>query len=96
MNSSFVTPALGTLWAHCVNTRLVLESFGQYRRMTIAKSPVSPVVSFLYTITSAGIEVIGDNENEMVQFNPENFWELKIIGRFEKFQIIFIFLYILW
>lgn len=44
--------ALGTAWAHCVNTRLILQHFRNKRAMiTIAKSPVSAVFSFPYEIT---------------------------------------------
>jgi hypothetical protein len=79
----YVTPALGTLWAHCVNTRLVLEYFDQKRRMTIAKSPCSPVVSFFYQVAAAGIEPLLDpHTGELIVFeNPENYWEAKIVGR---------------
>ena len=47
---SYVSPALGMVWAHSVNNRIVLETRGSQRYMTIAKSPVSPVVSFPYVI----------------------------------------------
>jgi RAD51-like protein 1 len=66
------TAALGPLWSHCVNTRLVLEYFSDFegkqnvRRLTIAKSPVSPVVSFVYQVTCAGLELIKQN-NEVLQ-----------------------------
>ena len=55
-SATYVTPALGTLWAHCVNTRLVMDSMGTYRRLTIAKSPMSPVVSMKYHVT--GIKIV--------------------------------------
>lgn len=56
--------ALGNTWAHCVNTRLVLEEIQNtspnvdvetYRRIKIAKSPVSPVILIPYKIASEGI-----------------------------------------
>ncbi len=75
---SFVTPALGTLWAHCVNNRIVMEYYGTQRRITIAKSPVSPVISFTYRITGRGVELV--READIVP-NPENYWEMKIIAR---------------
>jgi len=78
---SYVTPALGTLWAHCVNTRLVFEYFGEGRRITIAKSPISPVVSFPYVIAGGGPELITQDGKEIVIQNPENYWEMKIISR---------------
>ncbi|KAL6053597.1 DNA repair protein RAD51 [Balamuthia mandrillaris] len=67
-----VTAALGTLWAHAVNNRLVLEYSNNHhrrfvlqeqneeeraavRRLIVAKSPISPVVSFCYRITNVGL-----------------------------------------
>lgn len=43
--------ALGTAWAHCVNTRLILHSSQNKSMITIAKSPISAVYSFPYIIT---------------------------------------------
>lgn len=67
----YVTAALGTLWSHCVNTRLVLEKnvkgFGErVYRMVIAKSPVSPVVLFPFTIATNGLNLIRKSDEEMV------------------------------
>jgi len=54
-------PALGTAWAHAVNTRLALEAgSGGRRTMRIAKSPVAPCVSFPFRITPRGVEVDPD------------------------------------
>lgn len=51
-----VTAALGALWAHAVNIRLVMQHGRQGRTIQIAKSPSAPHVSFPYDITTAGIE----------------------------------------
>ena len=53
-----VIPALGTKWAHCVNTRLSLERIAQgtKRVVTIRKSPSSPNDQLYYKITSNGVE----------------------------------------
>ena len=42
-NSSFLMPALGNTWAHCVNTRITLQwpMGAQYRTINIVKSPLS-------------------------------------------------------
>ncbi|GAB4819790.1 hypothetical protein N2152v2_006836 [Parachlorella kessleri] len=53
-----LTAALGTLWAHAVNTRLVLESFEGTRFLRIAKSPAAPAAAFAYAVTSAGLEIL--------------------------------------
>ncbi|PRP77406.1 hypothetical protein PROFUN_14366 [Planoprotostelium fungivorum] len=72
---SYVSPALGTLWAHSVNNRIVLDAQGDKRRMIIAKSPVSPVLSFYFTIRMEGI-VCGEEGG--VEMNPDNYWGQKI------------------
>ena len=56
LKGDIVTAALGVSWAHCVNTRLVLEftrgdTSGKLRYLTVAKSPMAPVISFPYVIT---------------------------------------------
>ena len=69
-----VTAALGTKWAHCVNTRLVLEgsgptesapshragSFG--RVVKVVKSPRCPLVGFEYEVWAGGIRVDGEKK----------------------------------
>lgn len=51
-----MTPALGRLWAHSANTRLVLENDGANgRRIRVAKSPMSPVIAVPYAIDAEGI-----------------------------------------
>ena len=63
--SNNVTAALGALWAHAVNTRLVLENRGSSggRHLYIAKSPRCPVCSLSFRITFSGI-VTDDVEME--------------------------------
>lgn len=48
--------ALGTVWAHSANTRLVLERGSAARYIRIAKSPSSANVAFAYQVTAAGLE----------------------------------------
>jgi RecA/RadA recombinase len=51
-------PALGNTWAHCVNTRLLLEHFGGddvARIVTIAKSPNAPSVGVAFAIGGSGV-----------------------------------------
>jgi hypothetical protein len=58
---SSVSAALGIVWAHAVNTRLLLESYaGGARSITVAKSPSVAVQSFSYTIDASGIVVTDD------------------------------------
>ncbi|XP_054827771.1 DNA repair protein RAD51 homolog 2 isoform X2 [Eublepharis macularius] len=54
--SGYVTAALGNTWSHSVNTRLILQYLdSQTRQLLIAKSPVAPFSSFLYTIENSGL-----------------------------------------
>lgn len=46
--------------------------------MTIAKSPASPVVSFLYDISESGIELDTSSEDIL---HTENYWEAKILTK---------------
>ncbi len=65
--SSGITAALGTKWAHCVNTRIVLEVFGERRRIKIVKSPLAPLTSFDYFVDGSGICISGKtDENEIL------------------------------
>jgi len=87
---SRTTAALGTLWAHCVNTRLVLDFSHQHRRdntselrkITIAKSPTAPVASFYYHIRAGGL-VLDDelNRNQESGSKTPNFWGQSINTR---------------
>lgn len=78
-----VTAALGTKWAHCVNTRLVLEGaegadgkandgedagYHQRRRVIkVVKSPRCPLVGFECDVYAGGIRVDGD---KVVKVDP--------------------------
>ncbi|KAL3147194.1 DNA repair protein RAD51 [Trebouxia sp. C0010 RCD-2024] len=55
---SHLTAALGTVWAHAVNTRLVLESVADVRYIKVAKSPAAPLAAFAYRITEAGLNLL--------------------------------------
>ncbi|XP_049850359.1 DNA repair protein RAD51 homolog 2-like [Schistocerca gregaria] len=116
--------ALGTVWSHCVNTRIVLEystaadfnisdnivpaliristtsetqlpdeepecPVGSLRCLTIAKSPVSPVVSFPCVITKRGLCLLKVPElilsersvtnpsidDFVLDIDPSNYWD---------------------
>jgi DNA repair protein RAD51 len=70
-----VGAALGLVWAHAVNTRLVLERArvgdAEFRTMTIAKSSVCPVRSFAVTIGADGV-THEDGAADVIQ--RQNFW----------------------
>ncbi|XP_014447176.1 DNA repair protein RAD51 homolog 2 [Tupaia chinensis] len=54
--SSCLTAALGNTWSHSVNTRLILQYLDSERRQVlIAKSPLAPFTSFVYTIKEEGL-----------------------------------------
>jgi RAD51-like protein 1 len=65
-----VTAALGTKWAHCVNTRLVLEGAagggnadaagGGARVVKVVKSPRCALAGFEYEVRAGGVVVNGD------------------------------------
>eukprot|EP00959_Pyramimonas_sp_CCMP1952_P474770 9503841-Pyramimonas_sp.AAC.2 len=61
-SESHLVAALGTKWAHCVNTRLVLEVCqppvaGAKRHIKVAKSPAARLVTASYTVTRKGLEL---------------------------------------
>ncbi len=58
--ASSVTAALGAVWAHAVNTRLVLENRGVYggRHLYVAKSPRCAVCSLQFAIGAAGMDSV--------------------------------------
>lgn len=60
--SSGITAALGTKWAHCVNTRIALEVVDDRRTMKIIKSPMAPLTAFEYIVDASGIKVIGSSD----------------------------------
>lgn len=52
---SQLVAALGTKWAHCVNTRLLLEAAEGGRWVTIAKSAGASHSTVPYAVTPAGV-----------------------------------------
>ncbi|XP_031485091.1 DNA repair protein RAD51 homolog 2 isoform X2 [Nymphaea colorata] len=65
ISESHLIPALGMHWAHAVNVRLVLEAHSGQRFIKLAKSPISPPLSFPFIITSAGISLLNDDGMEV-------------------------------
>jgi hypothetical protein len=78
-NSESVLPALGELWSHSVNTRIILEYGDTFtdRILTIVKSPNSRVCSINYIVDKSGIVV---NEDSFVEVEG-NFWNENIKSR---------------
>ncbi|XP_076978929.1 DNA repair protein RAD51 homolog 2 isoform X2 [Tamandua tetradactyla] len=57
--SSCVKAALGNTWSHSVTTRLILQYLDSERRqILIAKSPLAPFTSFVYTIKEEGLVLL--------------------------------------
>lgn len=56
-DQSYLTAALGTLWAHAINTRLILERSGGHRFIIVAKSASAPQVAFAYDVKKTGLEL---------------------------------------
>jgi hypothetical protein len=52
---SQLVAALGTKWAHCVNTRLLLEALHGGRCVTVAKSAGASHRTVAYAVTPAGV-----------------------------------------
>ncbi|XP_035685466.1 DNA repair protein RAD51 homolog 2-like isoform X1 [Branchiostoma floridae] len=62
VDGGYVTAALGNTWSHSVNTRLIVQYLDdKHREVMVAKSPIAPFSSFVYTIQSSGI-VLQDDE----------------------------------
>lgn len=58
--SSCVVAALGNTWSHSVNTRLIFQYLDSERRqILIAKSPLAPYTSCVYTIKEQGLVLQG-------------------------------------
>ncbi|XP_073923819.1 DNA repair protein RAD51 homolog 2 isoform X2 [Castor canadensis] len=58
--SSCVIAALGNTWSHSVTTRLILQYLDSERRqILIAKSPLAPFTSFIYSIKEEGLVLQG-------------------------------------
>lgn len=65
------TPLLGNTWAHCVNTRLILEVKNSQKLIKIAKSPVSDVIYIPFKIDETGI--VTDEEKPVEKLNNDEF-----------------------
>jgi RAD51-like protein 1 len=65
--------ALGPMWAHAVNTRLIMaaqqdpNTNQQVRTITIAKSPSAPNLSVVYNVTAGGLEWVQHAQPPRVQ-----------------------------
>lgn len=58
LESTGITAALGTKWAHCVNTRLVLDvADSGERTMKIVKSPLCALTAFRYYVDGRGLNI---------------------------------------
>ncbi|KAJ3676382.1 hypothetical protein LUZ60_003794 [Juncus effusus] len=55
---SHLTAALGFQWAHAVTIRLIFEAHSGHRFIKVAKSPISPAVTFPFVIESSGITLL--------------------------------------
>ncbi|PWA64607.1 AAA+ ATPase domain-containing protein [Artemisia annua] len=64
-SDSHLVAALGIHWAHAVTVRLVLESRSGQRFIKVAKSPMSPPLSFPFEVTSMGVVLLNDDGVEM-------------------------------
>ncbi|CAN4119021.1 unnamed protein product [Withania somnifera] len=62
---SHLVAALGIHWAHAVNIRLIFESRSGQRFIKLAKSPLSPPLTFPFSITSSGVLLLNDDGVEM-------------------------------
>ncbi|CAM9740363.1 unnamed protein product [Ectocarpus sp. 12 AP-2014] len=56
---SYIIPALGNTWHHCVSNRLILEQHDGHREMHLTKSPLAPAVSCRFVVRESGIEQVG-------------------------------------
>ncbi|XP_072031668.1 DNA repair protein RAD51 homolog 2-like [Amphiura filiformis] len=64
---SYVTAALGNTWSHNVNTRLILQFLDEHRRqIMIAKSPIAPFATLVYTIQDKGIVLEDDGMDPLL------------------------------
>ncbi|CAN6471010.1 unnamed protein product [Victoria cruziana] len=66
ISESHLVPAMGIHWAHAVNVRLVFETHSGQRFIKLAKSPISPPLSFPFIITSAGVSLLNDDGMEVL------------------------------
>ncbi|XP_019625719.1 PREDICTED: DNA repair protein RAD51 homolog 2-like isoform X2 [Branchiostoma belcheri] len=71
VDGGYVTAALGNTWSHSVNTRLIVQYLDdKYREVMVAKSPIAPFSSFVYTIQSSGIVLQGSLQLEKKNMLP--------------------------
>ncbi len=75
VDDAFITAALGPLWAHAVNTRLVLEKISETsnvgsKRLWAAKSPLCSVAFLSCDVTAKGL-IAASNEMEQ---SKSNYW----------------------
>ncbi|CAM9591377.1 unnamed protein product, partial [Discosporangium mesarthrocarpum] len=52
---SYIVPALGNTWHHCVSNRLLLEHHETHREIRLCKSPLAPSVACKYEVETAGL-----------------------------------------
>lgn len=55
--AAHVTASLGTVWAHAVSCRLVLEYAEATRCLKVVKAPDCPFAALEYRVTPRGLEV---------------------------------------
>lgn len=56
---SYIIPALGNTWHHCVSNRLILEQHESHREMHLTKSPLAPAVSCRFVVEESGLQEVG-------------------------------------
>jgi len=93
-----LTAALGPMWAHAVNTRLVVAaemmedadfnySQQQIRTITIAKSPAAPMTCVAYRVTTSGVEWDQENTTSVASRKPVQGSVLDmIISNYQKYE----------
>lgn len=84
IDDAFITAALGPLWAHAVNTRLVLERLSEEdvgsKRLWSAKSPLCSVAHLACDVSAKGI-VAASGAMELV---ASNYWGVDGVIRHAK------------
>ncbi|XP_064403343.1 DNA repair protein RAD51 homolog 2-like [Halichondria panicea] len=64
---SIVTVALGNSWSHAVNTRLLMQyREGNMRTVTVSKSPLCDMISFVVSIENEGLILDNDKTDKLV------------------------------
>lgn len=81
-----IVPALGITWAHSVNTRFLLQfKSSDQRQLLLAKSPLAPYTSAIYTIQSTGIVV--DRPVETLDFSDQQLRSVQTKYQFLEFEV---------